>query len=176
MLVDSTQAVVLISFLFDEQRAANTGWGHEEDRSSRWDHDKFNGAKKGGASFGHRGDFKPDAEEKNYREKGHGDASYGRPKERERVEREEREPRSRDAYDRREQKRSGRLDESQSRRHDAENDYIREDKRSRTHDREKLNARSKRDHNDREGEGSSRQSETSLRQDKDSSRREDRRR
>ncbi|GAB4824517.1 hypothetical protein Ancab_007393 [Ancistrocladus abbreviatus] len=28
-------------FSHDEQRAANTGWGHQEDRSSRWGHDKF---------------------------------------------------------------------------------------------------------------------------------------
>ncbi|XP_010503327.1 PREDICTED: zinc finger CCCH domain-containing protein 42 [Camelina sativa] len=161
-------------FSHDEKRAANTGWGHEEDRSSKWDHDKFNGAKKGGGtSFGQRGDFKPDEEEKGYREKGHGgDASYGRPKERERVEREDREPR----YDRREQKRSGRHDDSQSRRHDADVDYVREDKRSRTDDREKLKAESRRDHYDREEKGSSRRSDTSTRQDRDSSRWEDRRR
>ncbi|ESQ45864.1 hypothetical protein EUTSA_v10010556mg [Eutrema salsugineum] len=163
-------------FSHDEKRAANTGWGHEEDRSSKWDHDKFNGAKKGGTSIGYRVDFKPEAEEKSYRGKGHGDASYGQPRERERVEREEREPRSRDSYDRREQKRPGRVDDSQSRRHNADNDYVREDKRSRTNDREKLKERSRRDHSDREGEGSSRQSETSPRQDRDSSRRESRRR
>ncbi|KAG7564758.1 RNA-binding domain superfamily [Arabidopsis suecica] len=163
-------------FSHDEKRAANTGWGHEEDRSSKWDHDKFNGAKKGGTTFGHRGDFKPDAEEKSYRGKGDGEASYGRPKERERVEREDMGPRSRDAYDMREQKRSGRYDDSRSRRHNAENDYIKEDKGSRTRDWEKLKAESRRDHNDREGKGSSRQSETFTRQDRDSSRREDRRR
>ncbi|CAH8267741.1 unnamed protein product [Arabidopsis lyrata] len=165
-------------FSHDEKRAANTGWGHEEDRSSRWDHDKFNGAKKGGTSFGHRGDFKSDAEEKSYRGKGDGDAWYGRPKERERVEREDMGPRSRDAYDMREQKRSGPYDDSRSRSHNAGNDYnyIREDKGSRTRDWEKLKAESRRDHNDREGKGSSRQSETSTRQYRDSSRREDRRR
>ncbi|KAL1220193.1 Zinc finger CCCH domain-containing protein 42 [Cardamine amara subsp. amara] len=162
-------------FSHDEKRAANTGWGHEEDRNSKWDHDKFNSAKKSGTRFGQQGDFKPDAEEKNYRGKGHGDTSYGRPKERERVEREDREPRSRDGYDRGEQKRSGEWpDDSQSRRHDAEKDYKREDKRSRTHDREK--ERSRRDHYDRDGKGSSRQSETSPRRDINSSRREDRRR
>lgn len=149
-------------FSHDEKRAANTGWGHEEDRSAKWDHDKFNGAKKGG---GQRGDFKPDAEEKTYREKGHG--------ERERV---EREPRSRDSYDRREQKRSGRLDDTQYRRHDAENDYAREDKRSRTHDSEKSKERSRRDCNDREGDGSSRQSDSSSRKDSDYSSRDGRRR
>ncbi|XP_006290361.2 zinc finger CCCH domain-containing protein 42 [Capsella rubella] len=159
-------------FSHDEKRAANTGWGHEEDRSSRWDHDKFNGAKKGGTSFGQRGDFKPDAEEKGYREKGHGDTSYGRPKERERMDRDDREPR----YDRREQKRSGQHDDSQSRRHNADIDHVREDKRSRTDDREKLKSESRRDHYHREEKGSSRQSETSTRQDRDFSRREDRRR
>lgn len=161
---------------FNGQRAANTGWGHEEDRSSRWDHDKFNGAKKGGTSFGHRGDFKPDAEEKSYRGKGDGVVSYGRPKERERVEREDMGPRSRDAYDMREQKRSGRYDNSHSRRHNTDIDYIREDKGSRTHDWEKLKGESRRDRNDREGKGSSRQSEISTKQDRDSSIREDRRR
>ncbi|KAI5675011.1 hypothetical protein M9H77_05961 [Catharanthus roseus] len=30
-------------FSHDEQRAANTGWGHEEDRRSRWTHDRFDG-------------------------------------------------------------------------------------------------------------------------------------
>ncbi|CAN8254948.1 unnamed protein product [Cochlearia groenlandica] len=162
-------------FSHDEKRAANTGWGHEEDRSSKWDHDKFNGAKKGGTSFGQRGDFKPDTEDKNQRGKGHGDASFNRP--RERAELEDKEPRSRDSYDRREQKRPERLDDSKSRRHDdAENDYVREDKRSRTHDRENLKERSRRDHKEREGEGSSRRSETSPRQDRGFSRREDRRR
>ncbi|CAN6984755.1 hypothetical protein Bca4012_006489 [Brassica carinata] len=149
-------------FSHDEKRAANTGWGHEEDRSAKWDHDKFNGPKKGG---GHRGDFKPDADGKNYRGKGHG--------ERDRV---EREPRSRDSYDRREQKRSGRLDDSQYTRHDAENDYAREDKRSRTHGMEKSKERSRRDYNDREGEGSSRQSDSSSRKDSDYSSRDARRR
>ncbi|KAG2329765.1 hypothetical protein Bca52824_000945 [Brassica carinata] len=149
-------------FSHDERRAANTGWGHEEDRSAKWDHDKFNGAKKGG---GQRGNFKPDAEEKTYRGKGHG--------ERERV---EREPRSRDSYDKREPKRSGRLDDSQYRRHDAENDYAREDKRSRTHDSEKSKERSRRDYSDREGDGSSRQSDSSSRKDSDYSSRDGRRR
>uniref|UniRef100_A0A1J3FMW8 Zinc finger CCCH domain-containing protein 42 n=1 Tax=Noccaea caerulescens TaxID=107243 RepID=A0A1J3FMW8_NOCCA len=160
-------------FSHNEKRAANTGWGHEEDRNSKWDHDKFNGPKKGGTSFGQRGDFKPDAEKKSYGEKGHGDASYGRPREGEGVERDEREPRSRDDYDRREQKRPGRVDDSQSRRQDTDNDYRREEKRSRTHDRDK--ERSRRDYDDRDGQGSSRRSETSSRQDRDSSRREDRR-
>lgn len=168
----------LFSFIlvFDGQRAANTGWGHEEDRSSKWDHDKFNGPKKGGTSFGQRGDFKPDAEKKSYGEKGHGDASYGRPREVEGVEREGREPRARDAYDRREQKRPGRVDDSQSRRQDTDSDYRREEKRSRTHDRENVKERSRRDYDDKDGQGSSRRSETSSRQDRDSSRREDRRR
>lgn len=128
-------------FSHDEKRAANTGWGHEEDKSAKWDNDKFNGAKKGG---GHRG--------------------------------EREEPRSRDSYDRREQKRSGRLDDSQYRRHDAENDYAREDKRSRTHDSDKSKERSRRDYNDREGEGSSRQSDSSSRKDSDYSSRDGRRR
>ncbi|OAP02236.1 hypothetical protein AXX17_AT3G41050 [Arabidopsis thaliana] len=149
-------------FSHDEKRAANTGWGHEEDRSSKWDHD--NGAKKGGTSFGHRGDFKPDAEEKSYRGRGDGDASYGRPKERERVDREDMGPRSRDAYDMKEQKRSGRYDNAHSRRHNDEIDYIREDKGSRTQDWEKRKAESRRDRNDREEK------------DRDSLRREDRRR
>ncbi|GMN23782.1 hypothetical protein TIFTF001_000262 [Ficus carica] len=33
-------------FSHDEQRAANTGWGHE-DKEPRWGHDKFDGPKKG---------------------------------------------------------------------------------------------------------------------------------
>ncbi|MCD7451789.1 hypothetical protein HAX54_013438 [Datura stramonium] len=28
-------------FSHDEKRAANTGWGAEEDRSSRWSHDRL---------------------------------------------------------------------------------------------------------------------------------------
>ncbi|KAG7633557.1 Zinc finger CCCH-type [Arabidopsis suecica] len=151
-------------FSHDEKRAANTGWGHEEDRSSKWDQDKLNGAKKGGISFGNRGDFKPDVEEKSYRGRGDGDASYGRPKERERVDREDMGPRSRDAYDMKEQKRSGRYDNAHFRRHNDEIDYIREDKGSRTQDWEKRKAESRRDRNDREEK------------DRDSLRREDRRR
>lgn len=139
------------------QRAANTGWGHEEDRSSKWDHDKFGGAKKGGTSFGHRSDFKPDAEERNYREKGSGGASDSRPKER--VGREERGPRSRDDYERKEQ----------SRKQYADSDYIREDKRPRIHDSDTSKTRSSRDYNDREVKGSRRQSETSPKKDRGSS-------
>ncbi|XP_073134569.1 zinc finger CCCH domain-containing protein 25 [Henckelia pumila] len=37
-------------FSHDEQRAANTGWGAEEDRPSKWGHDKFEGSRKGGRS------------------------------------------------------------------------------------------------------------------------------
>lgn len=37
-------------FSHDEQRAANTGWGAEEDRHSKWDHNKFEGSGKGGRS------------------------------------------------------------------------------------------------------------------------------
>ncbi|XP_031114004.1 zinc finger CCCH domain-containing protein 25 [Ipomoea triloba] len=33
-------------FSHDEQRAANTGWGHEEDRRSKWDHEKFDDSRK----------------------------------------------------------------------------------------------------------------------------------
>uniref|UniRef100_A0A5B6YX91 Putative zinc finger CCCH domain-containing protein 25 isoform X2 n=1 Tax=Davidia involucrata TaxID=16924 RepID=A0A5B6YX91_DAVIN len=33
-------------FSHDEQRAANTGWGPEDNRSSRWGHDKFEGSTK----------------------------------------------------------------------------------------------------------------------------------
>ncbi|CAA2994938.1 zinc finger CCCH domain-containing 25 [Olea europaea subsp. europaea] len=35
-------------FSHDEQRAANTGWGAEEDRQSRWVRDKFEGSARGG--------------------------------------------------------------------------------------------------------------------------------
>ncbi|KAE8656770.1 RNA-binding motif protein, X-linked 2 [Hibiscus syriacus] len=38
-------------FSHDEQRAANTGWGHQ-DKSSRWGNDKFEGSKKSEKSFG----------------------------------------------------------------------------------------------------------------------------
>lgn len=38
-------------FSHDEQRAANTGWGHE-DKEPRWGHDKFDGPKKGERRFG----------------------------------------------------------------------------------------------------------------------------
>lgn len=34
-------------FSHDEQRAANTGWGAEEDRHSKWGHNKFEGLGKG---------------------------------------------------------------------------------------------------------------------------------
>lgn len=36
-------------FSHDERRAANTGWGHEEDRRSRWNNDKFEDSRKKGA-------------------------------------------------------------------------------------------------------------------------------
>ncbi|KAL4335471.1 hypothetical protein GQ457_07G035190 [Hibiscus cannabinus] len=38
-------------FSHDEQRAANTGWGHQ-DKSSRWGNDKFEGSKKSEKSVG----------------------------------------------------------------------------------------------------------------------------
>jgi len=103
-------------------------------------------------------------EEKSYRGRGDGDASYGRPKERERVDREDMGRRSRDAYDMKEQKRSGRYDNAYSRRHNDEIDYVREDKGSRAQDWEKRKVESRRDRNDREEK------------DRDSLRREDRRR
>ncbi|XP_052185242.1 zinc finger CCCH domain-containing protein 25-like isoform X2 [Diospyros lotus] len=33
-------------FSHDEQRAANTGWGHQDDKGSKWNHDRFEGQKK----------------------------------------------------------------------------------------------------------------------------------
>lgn len=39
-------------FSHDEQRAANTGWGHEEDRRSRWANDKFEGSTSDRKQFG----------------------------------------------------------------------------------------------------------------------------
>ncbi|KZV15546.1 hypothetical protein F511_32196 [Dorcoceras hygrometricum] len=42
-------------FSHDEQRAANSGWGAEEDRRSNWGHDKFGGSRKGDTTWGEVG-------------------------------------------------------------------------------------------------------------------------
>ncbi|XP_010535403.1 PREDICTED: zinc finger CCCH domain-containing protein 25 [Tarenaya hassleriana] len=188
-------------FSHDEKRAANTGWGHEEDRSSRWDHDKFDGMKTGGTSYGDRGKVRPDDKYSSYGEKDYKGASDGHPRERGRKEetrlgwrdrdyesklrgdREdrherkpirdddgfEREPRSRDTRDRRDEKRGAHHDDSseqQSRKYVTENDYKRDDKRSRRHDSDELKVKSRRDNNGREKGESRRQMESSPRRDK----------
>ncbi|XP_021891816.1 zinc finger CCCH domain-containing protein 25 [Carica papaya] len=55
-------------FSHDEQRAANTGWGHE-DKSSKWGHDKFDGSKRKERRFSDQeglglGDKSPSSREK----------------------------------------------------------------------------------------------------------------
>ncbi|GAV73560.1 RRM_1 domain-containing protein/zf-CCCH domain-containing protein [Cephalotus follicularis] len=60
-------------FSHDEQRAANTGWGHSEDRSSRWGHDKFAGPKKNEKASGNIAlDQLPQTKDSSYRARGNG--------------------------------------------------------------------------------------------------------
>ncbi|XP_039041462.1 zinc finger CCCH domain-containing protein 25-like isoform X2 [Hibiscus syriacus] len=112
-------------FSHDEQRAANTGWGHQ-DKSSRWGNDKFEGSKKSEKSYG----VQERAIQEGFR------SARGDEKASEKI-------------DGREGKRSRRYDgkyvgptsredyngseDRRSRRHNDDDRYKREDKRSRRH-------------------------------------------
>ncbi|OMO90480.1 hypothetical protein COLO4_19142 [Corchorus olitorius] len=119
-------------FSHDEQRAANTGWGPQDNKSSRWGNDKFEGSKKGEKSFGRqeRADqegFRPGRTEKAL------EKSDGREGKRSRRFDDKDGPSSRENYDRREDRRSRRQNDDVD---DLSQDdrYRREEKRSRRHD------------------------------------------
>ncbi|GMI92208.1 hypothetical protein HRI_002890100 [Hibiscus trionum] len=106
-------------FSHDEQRAANTGWGHQ-DKSSSWGNDKFEGSKKSEKSFGAqersaRGDEK--ASEKSDGREGKRSRRYDGKDVR---------STSRENYNGSEDRRS--------RWHNDDDRYKREEKRSRRHD------------------------------------------
>lgn len=157
----------LCLFFFGAQRAANTGWG-PQDNSSRWGNDKFEGSKKSEKSFGMqeravqegfpsaRGDEKALIEKSDGRE---GKRSR-------RYDDRDVRPTSREGYNRREEKRSTRendddrfrSDEKRSRRHNdsnfeprsGEDHYRRDEKRSKRHGDDEYESRPNRDYERRE--------------------------
>lgn len=118
-------------FSHDEQRAANTGWGHKEDRSSRWGHDKFDGSTRNGRQSGRSGRVpespSKDGSSKNY-EKQLEQKDRGK---RERDESHDRGSKWHDESKYREDR--DRRDEKRSRRYESES-YHRNDRDSRSKD------------------------------------------
>ncbi|GKU93349.1 hypothetical protein SLEP1_g6950 [Rubroshorea leprosula] len=152
-------------FSHDEQRAANTGWGHE-DKSSRWGHDKFEGSK----NNERRSSMQEQAVEEGFRSS-YKDSSSRR-KENEKVleKRDVRstkyndkdiEPKSREDFDRREEKRSRyRDDEIQPK--SREDHYRREEKGYRRDDDNGFEQRSREDRHRKEEKRSKRDGDDEL--------------
>ncbi|CAJ1970629.1 unnamed protein product [Sphenostylis stenocarpa] len=128
-------------FSHDEQRAANTGWGHEED-NPKWGHDRFEGPRKERRPGNNQSDHIPETRDRDSRSRAHGDGAglNNQPK---RSGREERTKRWHDDDDkfegrehnnRREEKGSRRYGDDEFEHKSREERYRREEKKSRKDD------------------------------------------
>ncbi|RZC26263.1 zinc finger CCCH domain-containing protein 25-like [Glycine soja] len=128
-------------FSHDEQRAANTGWGREEDKP-KWGHDKFEGPKKERRSGNNQSNHIPETRDRDSRTRARNfDAELdNQPKKSDRRETAKRwHDNNDDKFEGREN--NSRREENRSRRHEdddkfegRENNSRREDKRSRRHE------------------------------------------
>lgn len=126
-------------FSHDEQRAANTGWGHDDD-SSKWGHDKFEGPKKERRYGNNQTNPIPETRDRDSRSKAY-DVEKGlgsQPKTNDRREEkmlqrhgDDDKFEGRENNSRREEKRSRRHEDDEFERRSREDRYRREEKRSR---------------------------------------------
>ncbi|XP_017983551.1 PREDICTED: zinc finger CCCH domain-containing protein 25 [Theobroma cacao] len=120
-------------FSHDEQRAANTGWG-PQDQSSRWGHEKFEGSKKNEKSFGMQERAVQEGSQPARSNEKASEKSDGREGKRSRRS-DDRDvgPTSREDYDHREEKRSTWHNDNEFEPNSRDDRYRREEKRSRRH-------------------------------------------
>ncbi|KAK7321346.1 hypothetical protein VNO77_31901 [Canavalia gladiata] len=128
-------------FSHDEQRAANTGWGREED-NSKWGHDKFEGPKKERRFGNNQSNHIPDIRDRDSRSRAR-DCDIGLDNQPKRSDRREKTLWQHDDDDkfegrennsRREEKRSRRHENDEFEHRSKEERYRREEKRSRWND------------------------------------------
>ncbi|KAI4338353.1 hypothetical protein L6164_016692 [Bauhinia variegata] len=145
-------------FSHDEQRAANTGWGHEDD-SSKWGHEKFEGPEKEKRSGSNLANLIAGTRDRGSRSRAHGDekGSESQPKQ----------------TDRREEKVIRRHDDGKF--EGRENYGRREDERSRRHEDDQFEPRSREDRDSKEEKRSRHDYDDMEREPRDQHRREDKR-
>ncbi|KAL3518070.1 hypothetical protein ACH5RR_020659 [Cinchona calisaya] len=172
-------------FSHDERRAANTGWGHEEDRHSRWANDKFEGSirtgKQSGASGripesgnqeghgfmdkdsrGSRSKINNMGSERHYEHDELGSRDVGNRDHEKRLERKEKDMRHRDDRDDLHDRGSRRRDDSR------EDRDLRDEKRSRRYESESYNREDRNSRGKDEKRSRKYESDSYSREDKDS--------
>ncbi|XP_027333694.1 zinc finger CCCH domain-containing protein 25-like [Abrus precatorius] len=155
-------------FSHDEQRAANTGWGQEED-SSKWGHDKYEGPKKERKYGSNPSNHFPETMESDSHSRAHGH-DVGLDSQPKRSDRREKTLRQHDDDDRcegrennsrREEKRSKRHEDDKFEHRSREERYRREEKRPRRNDYKGMEPEPK-DHNRGEGKRSIKPDDTEF--------------
>ncbi|CAN1846423.1 Zinc finger CCCH domain-containing protein 42 [Linum perenne] len=107
-------------FSHDEQRAANTGWGAQDDKSPTWGHDKFDGQHKGEKVFDKERPTQKQSKPSDGREERRSRNHDGR---------ESGEQSREDNYRRRDEKRTGWQRDGEYKEKSRENDYNRDEKK-----------------------------------------------
>ncbi|XP_027941920.1 zinc finger CCCH domain-containing protein 25 isoform X1 [Vigna unguiculata] len=126
-------------FSHDEQRAANTGWGQEED-NPKWGHDKFEGPKKERRSGNNQPNHNSETRDRDSRSKARANDGFNNlPKRSDREERSRRwhdddDDKGRENNSRREEKGSRRYGDDEFEHKPREERYRREEKKSRKDD------------------------------------------
>ncbi|KAK7291956.1 hypothetical protein RIF29_07528 [Crotalaria pallida] len=168
-------------FSHDEQRAANTGWGHE-DSNSKWDNDKFEGPKKERRLGNNQSNPIPETRVRDSRSRAHDNEKEldCRPKQSYRREMLWRDDGSdkfkgRENNNRREEKKSRRHEDDEFEPKSREDRHRREEKRSRRNDYDDVEPE-QRDHHRREDKRSRKPDDVELEpRSRDSDTREDKR-
>ncbi|RDX79208.1 Zinc finger CCCH domain-containing protein 42, partial [Mucuna pruriens] len=143
-------------FSHDEQRAANTGWGREEDKP-KWGHDKFEGPKKERRSGNNQSNHIPETRDRDshFRARDNDTGLDSQPKRSDRREKTMQWHGDNDKFEgrennsRREEKRSRRHEDGEFEHKSREDQYRREEKRSRRDDYDGMESEPK-DHRKRE--------------------------
>ncbi|OIW16509.1 hypothetical protein TanjilG_32179 [Lupinus angustifolius] len=167
-------------FSHDEQRAANTGWG-QEDNSSKWGNDKFEGPKREGRPGNHSNRI-PETRDKDLRSRAHDnerglDSQPKRSDRREMLRRHDDDDifEGRENNTIREEKKSRRHEDDEFERRSREDQHRREEKRSRRNDYDDMEP-DQRDHHRREDKSSRKPDDVEFEpKSRDSDTREDKR-